>query len=262
MIFISHNSKDKPIVEPIAIKLATVFGQDKVFYDSWSIQPGDGIIDKMNEGLFNCKYFFYFVSANSLTSAMVKMEWQNALFRAAQNVIKFIPVRLDQSVLPPIMMQTLYIDLFSNGIEVALRQMIDVVRGSNTFTSTDPSFSNLVAYKYRENDKLIVECRALYYLEPISNFSFLTFNDVENVEHNVRGENMHSFGSGRDIPLNNGLKVNYITLGLGRGTLPGFPFIVEFTFNAEGTFDVVSVLHQTSTEYFSPIPMFVGKPKK
>lgn len=262
MIFISHNSKDKPIVEQIAIKLAAVFGQDKIFYDSWSIQPGDGIIDKMNEGLSNCKYFFYFVSANSLTSAMVKMEWQNALFIAAQNVIKFIPVRLDQSVLPPIMMQTLYIDLFSNGIEVALRQIIDVVRGSNTFTSPSPTFSNLVAYKYRENDKLIVECRALYYLEPISNFSFLSFNDVENVEHNVRGENMHSFGSGRDIPLNNGLKVNYITLGLGRGTLPGFPFIVEFTFNAEGTFDIVSVLHQTSTEYFSPIPMFVGKPKK
>ena len=216
----------------------------------------------MNEGLSNCKYFFYFVSANSLTSAMVKMEWQNALFIAAQNVIKFIPVRLDQSVLPPIMMQTLYIDLFSNGIEVALRQIIDVVRGSNTFTSTSPTFSNLVAYKYRENDKLIVECRALYYLEPISNFSFLSFNDVENVEHNVRGENMHSFGSGRDIPLNNGLKVNYITLGLGRGTLPGFPFIVEFTFNAERTFDIVSVLHQTSTQYFSPIPIFVGKPKK
>lgn len=262
MVFISHNSKDKPIVEPVAIKLATIFGQDKVFYDSWSIQPGDGIIDKMNEGLSNCKYFFYFVSANSLTSTMVKMEWQNALFRAAQNVIKFIPVRLDQSVLPPIMMQTLYIDLFSNGIEVALRQMIDVVNGSNTFTSTNPSFSNLVAYKYRENGKLIVECRALYYLEPISNFSFLSFNDVEKVGHKVRGENMHTAGSGRDIPLNNGLKANFITLGLGRGALPGFPFIAEFTSNNNLDFDVVAVLHQTSSEYFSPIPMFDGRPRK
>ena len=262
MVFISHNSKDKPIVEPVAIKLATIFGQDKVFYDSWSIQPGDGIIDKMNEGLLNCKYFFYFVSANSLTSTMVKMEWQNALFRAAQNVIKFIPVRLDQSVLPPIMMQTLYIDLFSNGIEVALRQMIDVVNGSNTFTSTNPSFSNLVAYKYRENGKLIVECRALYYLEPISNFSFLSFNDVEKVGHKVRGENMHTAGSERDIPLNNGLKANFITLGLGRGTLPGFPFIAEFTSNNNLDFDVVAVLHQTSSEYFSPIPMFDGRPRK
>lgn len=260
MIFISHNSKDKPIVEPLAIKLAAVFGQDNVFYDSWSIQPGDGIIEKMNEGLSNCKYFFYFVSANSLTSSMVKMEWQNALFKAAQNIIKFIPVRLDQSVLPAIMMQTLYIDLFSNGIEVALRQMIDVVRGLNTFNSANSSFSNLVAYKYLDKGKLIVECRALYYLEPISNFLFLSFNDVKNIKHLVRGENMYTSSSETDIPLNNGMKANGITLGLGRGTLPGFPFIAEFATNNNVDFNIIAVLHQTSTEYFSPIPMFTGRP--
>ena len=50
MIFISHNYKDKAIVESIAMRLSSIFGQEKVFYDSWSIQPGDGIIDKMNEG--------------------------------------------------------------------------------------------------------------------------------------------------------------------------------------------------------------------
>ena len=78
MIFISHTAKDKAIVEPIALRLAQVYGQNNVFYDSWSIQPGDGIIDKMNEGLTNCKFFFFFVSKNSLQSNMVKLEWQNA----------------------------------------------------------------------------------------------------------------------------------------------------------------------------------------
>ena len=68
MIFISHTAKDKAIVEPIALRLAQVYGQNNVFYDSWSIQPGDGIIDKMNEGLTNCKFFFFFVSKNSLQS--------------------------------------------------------------------------------------------------------------------------------------------------------------------------------------------------
>jgi hypothetical protein len=37
MIFISHTSLDKPLIEPIAIKLASIYGQEKVFYDSWSI---------------------------------------------------------------------------------------------------------------------------------------------------------------------------------------------------------------------------------
>lgn len=58
MIFLSHNSKDKVIVEPFANKLAEVFGRDSIFYDSWSIQPGDGIIDKMESGLSDAKYFF------------------------------------------------------------------------------------------------------------------------------------------------------------------------------------------------------------
>ena len=58
MIFISHTYKDKPIVEQFAKVLAEVFGKDNVFYDSWSIQPGEGIIDKMNDGLSKCKYFF------------------------------------------------------------------------------------------------------------------------------------------------------------------------------------------------------------
>ena len=51
MIFLSHNSNDKPVVEQVALKLKNIYGQDKVFYDSWSIQPGEGIVDKMDEGL-------------------------------------------------------------------------------------------------------------------------------------------------------------------------------------------------------------------
>ena len=73
MIFLSHNSKDKHIVEPIAIKLRDEFGQDNVFYDSWSIQPGEGIIAKMNEGIERCEVCFYFVSSNSLNSFMVNL---------------------------------------------------------------------------------------------------------------------------------------------------------------------------------------------
>ena len=55
-IFISHNYKDKPIIEPVAIKLGEIYGRENVFYDSWTIQPGDGIIDKMNDGLLECDF--------------------------------------------------------------------------------------------------------------------------------------------------------------------------------------------------------------
>ena len=109
MIFLSHNHADKPVVEQIALKFAESFGTENVFYDSWAIQPGEGIIDKMSSGLGDFKFFFFFVSENSLKSKMVSLEWQNALILATKEQCKIIPIRLDQSVLPPIMSQNLYI---------------------------------------------------------------------------------------------------------------------------------------------------------
>ena len=84
MIFISYTHKDKSIIDTIAQRLADVFGQENIFYDSWSIQPSDGIIDRMGEGLRDCKFFFFFVSKNSLLSEMVKLEWQNAIIKATK----------------------------------------------------------------------------------------------------------------------------------------------------------------------------------
>ncbi|MBR7654524.1 toll/interleukin-1 receptor domain-containing protein [Brucella oryzae] len=62
MIFLSHNHQDKQIVEQFAIPLLEALGQDQVFYDSWSIQPGDGIIERMNAGLSDATLFLFFVS--------------------------------------------------------------------------------------------------------------------------------------------------------------------------------------------------------
>lgn len=130
MIFISHNHNDKDVVKPIANNLARVFSMEEIFFDDWSIRPGDGIIDKMNQGLGATTHFFFFVSKNSLQSKMVDLEWQNALLKSTKGELKFIPVKLDDCMMPQILLQTLYIDLFGKGFEVALRQIIDVVNGS------------------------------------------------------------------------------------------------------------------------------------
>ena len=117
MIFLSHNHKDKELVGTIAGRLSEVFGRDNIFYDDWSIQPSDGIIDKMNEGLANCQYFFFFVSKNSLNSEMVKLEWQNVLLKATKGQAKLIPVKIDDCLMPDILLQTLYVDIFGKGLE-------------------------------------------------------------------------------------------------------------------------------------------------
>ena len=74
MIFFSYNHNDEQLVDMIARRLELEFGRDNIFYDKWSMQPGDSIIGKMNEGLEQFTTFFYFLSPNSLTSKMVAKE--------------------------------------------------------------------------------------------------------------------------------------------------------------------------------------------
>lgn len=80
---------------------------------------------------------------------------------------------MDSSIMPALLTQSLYIDLYAQGLDVAIRQIVDVINGNNTYREPLNQFSNLVAYKYKEGDKLIVECHAEHFLEPISSFIFV-----------------------------------------------------------------------------------------
>jgi hypothetical protein len=254
MIFISHNNLDKPIVEPIALRLREVFGQEKVFYDSWSIQPGEGIIDKMDEGLRNCQFFFFFVSKNSLNSKMVKLEWQNALIKANTAGMKFIPIRLDESIMPAILLQSLYIDLFQNGKEVCLRQMIDTINGQNIFRPQSTTVSNLIAIKSIVGKEITIECRALYYLEPIPRFVFATLNSIDEIEFEAIDKSMFFSDFIPNINFN-GKIFNGCLLGFRDNILPNFPQAARFFQKKDSPIDIIGVYHPKEKNYYVPIPL-------
>lgn len=256
MIFISHTSKDKPIVEPIAIRLATVFGYDKVFYDSWSIQPGDGIIDKMNSGLAECKYFFFFVSKNSLQSNMVKLEWQNAIMKSSNGNAKLIPVKLDDCLMPAILLQTLYIDVYGRGLENAIRQMIDVINGTNTFVSNNQTYENVRGYMTQISDtESIIEFRAETYLEPISRYIVLLDNSKDEITTTCQSDGMFMNGFTTDLTLNNGIKYNAISVSTTRATSPGFPFTIKIS--SKNDLKIKGLMRAISENEYRGIPLIL-----
>lgn len=259
MIFLSHNHKDKVLVEQIAIRLRDIFGQSKVFYDSWSIQPGDGIVDKMNEGLANCKLFLFFVSKNSLQSNMVKLEWQNAVMKAVSGQSKIIPVKLDDCLMPPILLQSLYIDLFGQGLEVALRQIVEVSSGKNTFSPGPQEFSNLRAYSYTEGDSTIVECHAEHYMEPISHYLFLVKNQEGEVTFTYKSGSMCNTGFNKDIKLNDGSLHNAQMISVEKATVPGFPLVVEMKPQTSKAVQLSGVMHEKKMNQWAGIPLIIGK---
>lgn len=255
MIFLSHNYRDKILVEQIALRLRDIFGQDKVFYDSWSIQPGDGIIDKMNEGLLHCELFLFFVSKNSLQSNMVKLEWQNAIMKAAQGKAKLIPIKLDDCMMPPILMQNLFIDLYGYGLEVAIRQIIDITSGQNTFSPNTQEFSNLSAHIIRNGNTITIECHAEHYLEPVSHFVFLVSNTEDEISVEYKSGNMCDLGFHKNIKLNTGAIYNGQFVGAEKATVPGFPFIVEIKPKTETPIKFEGVMHEKRKNEWKLIPI-------
>jgi hypothetical protein len=259
MIFLSHNHKDKPVVEQIAARLAEIYSTEKVFYDSWSIQPGDGIIDKMNSALEQCDAFLFFVSKNSLQSNMVKLEWQNAIIKQTHGKAKLIPVKLDDCMMPAILLQTLYIDLFGQGLEVALRQICDVLAGKNTFTGPQ-QFSNLRGYIFWQENALTVECHAAHFMEPVTSFVFLSTNEENEITYKCVTSELTFEGFKADVKMNDGNTYKGEKIAIQSATVPGFPFVIKMIPNPGVTINFAGILHEKSKNNWVGIPWSIGRP--
>ena len=251
-IFISHKSKDKEIVEPIAKRLASVYGQNNVFYDSWSIIPGDGIIEKMNDALSKCDFFFFFISQNSLNSGMVKLEWQNALIRKAKGNIRFIPVRIDNATLPSILLETVYIDLNRVGFEVGCRQMIDTINGKSSFDYSS-GYCNFFAEirKYAPND-YEVTISVKNYFEPTARFLVLVDGDVHSMKVKSPSDNVRTTNCWNDLSLSDGPH-RALYQSISRGVSLGFPFVMRITSETLPSFNIINLLYAVTANTFKPM---------
>lgn len=255
MIFISHTHVDKPVVEPVALRLREIFGEDKVFYDSWSIQPGDGIIEKMNSGLTDPRFVFFFVSEASLNSKMVELEWQNALMRATKGQCKIIPIRVDGSSMPALLTQTLYIDMYSHGIDVATQQIIGVIQGTKGFEPAHEKFSNLTwSAEGDQANEVLVSIQASHLMEPNPHFLVLLDNNDQQVSVKLT-DGSPSFGGYNPGIAVSGRKVNAWAIApLGGAITPKHPLRITITSKDGTAIALLGIMHKSSGDEYSGIP--------
>lgn len=263
-IFLSHNHMDKPIVESIAFRLKEIYGEESVFYDSWSIKPGEGIIDKMNEGLEKADFFFFFISRNSIHSDMVKLEWQNALMlKNTDHKLRFIPVRIDECAVPAILSQTLYIDFYSNGFEVGIKQIFDVLSESSTHISEFKEFENLCAYREIIDSNGLCErltIKAKYFMEPTAQFLVLVNSKKE--DFIIATDNCISDGffmSGNPFqPFNNIESTIFFPVAVNRAITKENPFIFDIKVKKKPVVNanlIMGVYHKRGPENVKTIPL-------
>lgn len=259
-IFISYNHKDRCLIDMIARDLELEFGRDNIFYDVWSIQPGEDFIGKMNEGLESFKTFFFFVSQNSLESKMVSLEWQAALNIAIRNDLKFVAIKISDCQIPSILSSRLCIDLYGEGVKSAIEKMKCVVKSESTYEPLS-DVQNLEARAILKDEKtisLIIEAKI--YSEQSSRFVFAFSNEFNDFSicYNI-SETFTTSGRGI-FTKDNGVVLNAYTVNIQRTITPGFPFISEIYLektNHIRDFEIY-VLTNSIKQTYKKIPLIIN----
>lgn len=256
MIFLSYNHHDTAFVDVLANRMKNEFGQNHVFYDQWSVQPGDGIIGRMSEGLARCRFFFFFVTKRSLASKMVELEWQNALMKSVAGECKFIPVRAEDCPMPDIFRQTLYIDLLTMGIDETERRMVNVVRGQSSYQPKGEMI-NLIGTYSGSKRRLVINLCVQHFMEPSARFAVLLSNAPGEVTGSVSNEGMYGHGFQENVAINGGQHVfNALLLSRDSPLTPQFPMELVVTALGSKDIDYKGVLHHKAANLATGVLVF------
>ena len=109
-LFLSHTSKDKPIVRRIGDDLESL--GLKIWLDEKQIIAGDSITDKLADGLSKYDVFLIFISKKSVKAPWVKEELRVALNKRVKTdgKLKIIPILLEECEIPIFLEDYVYVD--------------------------------------------------------------------------------------------------------------------------------------------------------
>jgi hypothetical protein len=109
-VFLSHSSHDADFVRELAQRLRS--DGVRVWLDQWSIEPGDSIPLRIDEGLRSSRTVLFFISQRAVASDWVTQEINSARFADPLNrTRRLIPVRLDDADLPPTLAHLRFVDM-------------------------------------------------------------------------------------------------------------------------------------------------------
>lgn len=126
-VFLSHSSKDKPVVRELAARLKK--DGIRVWLDEEQIRPGDSIPAKIEEGLERSRVLVLCMSANAFGSDWAQLEAGTFRFRDPLNKKRrFIPLRLDATPIKGSLAQFLYINWFPANREQEYTKLFEACR--------------------------------------------------------------------------------------------------------------------------------------
>jgi hypothetical protein len=99
----------------------------RVWLDKWEMQPGDSLIDKIQNGLTESSFLLVVLSKNSVQSEWCKKELNSGLMRELnEKKVVVIPILLEDCEIPLFLQEKVYADFrsdFDEGFRLLLRPL-------------------------------------------------------------------------------------------------------------------------------------------
>jgi hypothetical protein len=129
-VFISYSHKDKQFVAALTDLLESK--RLKVWYDDFSILPGDSIIEKLARGIENSKCFVVVLSPDFVRSGWCKSELSMAINLAlgtkSKRRVKLLPVLYKKCNIPLYLRPYKYADLQTENFQKGFSEILDTLR--------------------------------------------------------------------------------------------------------------------------------------
>lgn len=184
------------------------------------------------------------------------LQFLDHLLKAINGEIKFIPIRLDRSEMPAVLQQVLYLDVYTNGFDVVLRQMIDVINGNNIYHGEARHYENIRAHvKMLSEAVMEIDIFAVTYMEPISRYIVLVTNSEADVTWHSPTDPVILTGYHKDVKVNTIFgeeTVNALAVTVQRPTTPGFP--VKIKVQSKTKIDFKGIMRAKSDEMYVGVP--------
>ncbi len=124
--FISHNNTQKTWVRRLAaeLKLRNI----RYFLDEECIGLGEDIVNAIGVGLKSSRHVLLILSAQSVASRWVELEWATSLYDDPDAAAKrLIPIRVDECEIPYLLRRLNYLDARSMDIQAVAQKLLTVL---------------------------------------------------------------------------------------------------------------------------------------
>ncbi|MDB5088764.1 MAG: hypothetical protein JWR09_2758 [Mucilaginibacter sp.] len=171
-VFISYSAYDRQFVSWLVDELKSA--NVDVWWDQQEVTTGDYIKDKIKEGIQASSAFIIILSKNSAKSTWVKYELNSALmFKAAENNVRIIPIKIDDFPVPPDLMNYIYVDA-SIDRQKAISSIIRTLSISDEQTYKFKDWTDFTARRFEElvHDLLLEDGHTVKRMPPTRDESF------------------------------------------------------------------------------------------